>query len=97
MDTRAIVRDGLMRSGRRLWTAALGFGFTYIAAAFLRPKGLGFLSLLRMIPSLAVRISLGWVKAFCREVLHRRGAGQPHHGQHTRAVAYTAEIFMALL
>jgi O-antigen/teichoic acid export membrane protein len=97
MNREAILRDGLMLSGRRFWGALLGLAFTYMSAGLLGPKGLGLLAILRIIPSLAVIINFGWIDAACREILHLRGEGNDTGGGHLRAVAYTAEVGYSLL
>jgi O-antigen/teichoic acid export membrane protein len=97
MDTRAILKDGLMLSGRRFWATGFGVAFTYMSASLLGPKGFGLLAILRLIPSLAVIVSLGWVDASRREILHLRGSGSGMAGHHLRAVAYTAETAITLV
>ena len=97
MDTRAILKDGLMLSGRRFWATGFGVAFTYMSASLLGPKGFGLLAILRLIPSLAVIVSLGWVDASRREILHLRGSGSGRAGHHLRAVAYTAETAITLV
>jgi O-antigen/teichoic acid export membrane protein len=97
MDTRAILKDGLMLSGRRFWATGFGVAFTYMSASLLGPKGFGLLAILRLIPSVAVIVSLGWVDASRREILHLRGSGSGRAGDHLRAVAYTAETAITLV
>ncbi len=97
MNREAILRDGLMLSGRRFWGALLGLAFTYMSAGLLGPKGLGLLAILRIIPSLAVIINFGWIDASCREILHLQGEGNDTGAGQLRAVAYTAEVGYSLL
>ena len=97
MDTRAILKDGLMLSGRRFWATGFGMAFTYMSASLLGPQGFGLLAILRLIPSLAVIVSLGWVDASRREILHLQGSGNSMAGLHLRAVAYTAETAITLV
>jgi O-antigen/teichoic acid export membrane protein len=97
MNREAILRDGLMLTGRRFWGALLGLAFTYMSASILGPRGLGLLAILRIIPSLAVIINFGWIDASCREILHLQGQGDNQEAGRLRAVAYTAEVGYGLL
>lgn len=81
-----------MLFGRRFWAAILGVIFTYFSAALLGPIGLGFLALLRMIPSFATIINFGWISAACREILPLLALGQEKQSYHLRNVAYTGEL-----
>ncbi len=97
MDSKAILNDGLMLSGRRFWTMGFGVVFTYMSASLLGPKGFGLLAILRLIPALAVILGVGWVDASCREILHLRGGGSENVTRQVRDVAYTAEAGVSLL
>jgi O-antigen/teichoic acid export membrane protein len=97
MDSKAILKDGLMLSGRRFWAVGFGVAFTYMSASLLGPKGFGLLALLRLIPALAVILGIGWVDASCREILHLRGGGSETVARQVRDVAYTAEAGVSLL
>ena len=95
MDIRAIIKDGLMLSGQRIYSVILGFVLTYVTAGILGPMNYGFLSLIRMIPSVGALLTPGWVEAATRERLHLSGSGYRSEDIfHLRNVAYSAHVFI---
>ena len=95
MDIKAIIRDGLMLSGQRIYGVVLDSVFSFVTAGLLGPMNYGFLSLIRMIPSVGSLLTPGWIEAATRERLHLAGSGyRKEYAFHLRNVAYSAQIFI---
>lgn len=94
MNTRKILVDTLHLSGLRVWTILIAIVTTYATAGLLGRHGFGVLAVFLIIPQLAAYASLGWDQAAMRDLPHLLGAGEDAKAEHTRAIAYTAELLM---